>query len=96
MKKSALDVQLRVPSKNASEKREMKAREKTKVDGVLELLRRGNISAGRAAKCLHISRWELSKLMADAGISPFDDSLTTKTLAAEVNRALKAFDGSTP
>lgn len=88
MKKTALDVQLCVQSKNASEKHQMKARGKTKVDGVLELLRRGTISAGRAAKCLRISRWELSKLMADAGISPFDDSLTTKTLAAEVNRAL--------
>ena len=71
-------------------------REKAKVACVLELLRRGDISAGRAAKRLHISRWELTRLMAEAGISPFDDSLTTTTLAAEVNRALQAFDEPTP
>ena len=71
-------------------------REKAKVACVLELLRRGDISAGRAAKRLHISRWELTRLMAEAGISPFDDSLTTTTLAAEVNRALRAFDEPTP
>ena len=59
---------------------------------VLELLRQGDISAGRAARLLNISRWDLSELMYAAGISPFDDSLTAETLDAEVKRALKDFD----
>ena len=59
---------------------------------VLELLRQDDISAGRAARLLNISRWDLLELMYEAGISPFDDSLTAETLDAEVKRALKDFD----
>jgi predicted HTH domain antitoxin len=61
---------------------------------VLELLRQGDISAGKAASLLNISRWDLSELMYEAGISPFDDSLTAETLDAEVKSALKDFDES--
>ena len=53
-----------------------------------------DISAGRAARLLNISRWDLSELMYEAGISPFDDSLTAETLDAEVKSALKDFDES--
>lgn len=69
------------------------AEQKAKTAYVLELLRQGDISAGRAAKLLNISRWELSDLMSEAGISPFDDSLTAETLAAEVETALEVLDG---
>lgn len=62
---------------------------------VLELLRQGDISAGRAARLLNISRWDLSELMYAAGISPFDDSITAETLDAEVESALKDFDEPT-
>lgn len=55
---------------------------------VLELLRHGDISAGRAAKLLDISRWDLSDLMSAAGISPFAE-LTDEALDAEVETALK-------
>ena len=61
---------------------------------ILELLRQGDISAGRAARLLNISRWDLSELMYEAGISPFDDSLTAETLDAEVKSALKDFNES--
>ncbi len=59
---------------------------------VLELLRQGNISAGRAARLLNISRWDLLELMHEAGISPFDGSFTAEALDAEVRSALKDFD----
>lgn len=68
--------------------RERKAREAF----VLELLRQGDISTGRAARLLNISRWDLLELMYEAGISPFDDSLTAETLDTEVKSALKDFD----
>lgn len=44
------------------------AEQKAKTAYVLELLRQGDISAGRAAKLLNISRWRLSDLMSEAGI----------------------------
>ncbi|MXZ02042.1 hypothetical protein F4Y93_15885 [Candidatus Poribacteria bacterium] len=67
------------------------AERKAKEAFVLELLRHGDISAGRAAKLLDISRWDLSNLMSDAGISPFAE-LTAEELAAEVETALKVLD----
>lgn len=59
---------------------------------VLEFLRQGDISAGRAARLLNISRWDILELIYEAGISPFDDSLTAEMLDAEVKSALEDFD----
>lgn len=67
------------------------AERKAKEAFVLELLRHGDISAGSAAKLLDISRWDLSDLMSEAGISPFAE-VTTEELAAEVKTALKVCD----
>ena len=67
------------------------AERKAKAAFVLELLRHGDISAGRAAKLLDISRWNLSDLMSEAGISPFAE-VTTEELEAEVETALKVLD----
>ena len=64
------------------------AERKAKEAFVLELLRQGDISAGRAAKLLNISRWDLSDLMSAAGISPFAE-VTAEELDAEVETALK-------
>lgn len=64
------------------------AERKAKEAFVLELLRQGDISAGRAAKLLNISRWDLSELMSTAGISPFAE-LTAEDLATEVETALR-------
>lgn len=65
------------------------AERKAKEAFVLELLRHGDISAGRAAKLLGITRWDLSDLMSEAGISPFAE-VTAEELTAEVETALKA------
>ena len=70
------------------------AERKARETFVLELLRQGDISAGRAARLLNISRWDISELMYAAGISPFDDSLTAEMLDDEVKSALKDFDES--
>ena len=67
------------------------AERKAKEAFVLELLRHGDISAGRAAKLLNISRWDLSDLMSAAGISPFAE-LTPEALDAEVAAALKVLN----
>ena len=64
------------------------AERKAKEAFVLELLRHGDISAGKAAKLLDISRWDLSDLMSEAGISPFAE-VTAEELDTEVETALK-------
>ena len=89
-------MQFHLPIKNISKKHQTEARKKAKAAFVLELLRQGDISAGKTAELLNVSRWKLSKLMADAGISAFDESLTAETLQAEVDNGLKDFEKSTP
>ena len=96
MGKTTLKMQFHLPIENISKKHQTAATKKAKVAFVLELLRQGDISAGKAAELLNVSRWRLSKLMDEAGISPFDDSLTAEDLAAEVNSALQAFEKPTP
>ena len=67
------------------------AERKAKEAFVLELLRHGDISAGRAAALLNISRWDLSDLMSTTGISPFAE-LSAEELATEVETALKVLN----
>ena len=70
----------------------MDAERKAREVFVLERLRQGDVSAGRSARLLNISLWDLSELMYATGISPFDDSLAAEALDAEVKSALKDFD----
>ena len=91
-----LKMQFHLPIENISKKHQIEATKKAKAAFVLELLRQGDISAGKAAELLNVSRWKLSKLMADAGISAFDESQTAETLQAEVDNALKDFEKNTP
>ena len=96
MEKTTLEVQFHLPIENVSKKHQTAATKKAKAAFVLELLRQGDISAGKAAELLNVSRWKLSELMADAGISAFDESQTAETLRAEVDNALKDFEKNTP
>ena len=92
MTKTELEIRFILPLDEVLLEHKMDAEHKAKEAFVLELLRQGDISAGRAARLLNISRWDLSDLMYEAGISLFDDSLTTEVLDAEVKSALKDFD----
>lgn len=96
MGKTTLKMQFHLPIENISKKHQTEATKKAKAAFVLELLRQGDISAGKAAELLNVSRWKLSKMMADAGISAFDESQTAETLRAEVDNALKDFEKNTP
>ncbi len=96
MGKTTLKMQFHLPIENISKKHQTEATKKAKAAFVLELLRQGDISAGKAAELLNVSRWKLSKMMADAGISAFDESQTAETLQAEVDNALKDFEKNTP
>ena len=92
MARTELEVRFTLPLDEVLLQHKVEAQHKAKEAFVLELLRQGGISAGRAARLLNISRWDLSDLMYQTGISPFDDSLTTESLDAEVKSALKDFD----
>ena len=88
MAKTEVEIRFTLPLDEVLLKHKIDAEHKAKEAYVLELLRQGDISAGRAARLLKISRWDLSELMYEAGISPFDDSLTIETLGTEVKSAL--------
>lgn len=92
MPKTEVEIRFTLPLDEVLLKHKIDAEHKAKEAFVLELIRQGDISAGRAARLLNIARWDLSDLMYEAGISPFDDSLTTEALDAEVRSALKDFD----
>ena len=93
MAKAEVEVQFKftLPIDESFLQHKSDAERKAKEAFVLELLRHGDISAGRAAKLLDISRWDLSNLMSEVGISPFAE-VTAEELAAEVEAALKALN----
>ncbi len=93
MAKAEVEVQFKftLPIDESFLQHKSDAERRAKEAFVLELLRHGDISAGRAAKLLDISRWDLSDLMSEAGISPFAE-VTAEELAAEVETALKVLN----
>ena len=93
MAKAEVEVQFKftLPIDESFLQHKSDAERKAKEAFVLELLRHGDISAGRAAKLLDISRWDLSDLMSEAEISPFAE-VTAEELASEVENALNILD----
>lgn len=84
--KTQVEVQFTLPIDETLLHHKTDAEDKAKEAFVLELLRQGDISAGKAAKLLNISRWDLSELMFAAGISPFAEQIAEE-LATEVESA---------
>ena len=64
-----------------------KALQKAKEGYVMTLLEVGEISSGRAAKILGVSRLEMIEMMNKWGISLFDDSQSLEELHQEVEQA---------
>ena len=64
-----------------------KALQKAKEGYVMTLLEVGEISSGRAAKILGVSRLEMIEMMNKWGISIFDDSQSLEELRQEVEQA---------
>ena len=91
MAKTEVEIQFILPIDESFLQHKTDAERKAKKAFVLELLRHGDISAGRAAKLLDISRWDLSDLMSAAGISPFAE-VTAEELTTEVETALKVLN----
>lgn len=70
-----------------SEKVRQRAMERAKEGYVMALLEVGEMSSGRAAKILGISRLEMIDRMHKWGISIFDDSQDLQELRQEVEQA---------
>ncbi|MDJ1171729.1 UPF0175 family protein [Roseofilum sp. BLCC_M154] len=70
-----------------SEQVRQRAIERAKEGYVIALLEVGEISSGRAAKILGISRLEMMDRMNKWGISVFDDSQDLQALRQEVEQA---------
>ena len=94
MTQTEVEIRFTLPLDEVLLPHKVDAEHKAREAFVLELLRQDDISAGKAASLLNISRWDLSELMYEAGISPFDDSLTAEILGTEVKSTLKDFDVS--
>jgi len=66
------------------------AEQKAREAFVMTLLRFGDISAGRAARILGINRSQLSEVMYEHKVSPFDSSMTREELEQEANAVLRS------
>ena len=84
MLESQIEVKFTVALTEIPEEHRLVAEHKAHEAFVMELLRQGDISAGRTASLLNINRSELSKLMYEYNISPFDDTMTLEDLQREV------------
>ncbi|MDF5722261.1 MAG: UPF0175 family protein [Rhizonema sp. PD37] len=92
MLESQIEVKFTVDLSEIPEEHRLAAQRKAYEAFVMELLRQGDISAGRAAGLLDINRSELSKLMYEYNISPFDDTMTLEDLQQEVSDCIQMLD----
>ena len=92
MLESHTEVKFTLPLSEIPEEHRLAAQRKAHEAFVMQLLRQGDISAGRAARLLDINRSELSKLMYEYNISPFDDTMTLEDLQLEVSDCIQILD----
>jgi len=92
MAEPALEVRFIVPIDGIPEEHRADAERKAHEAFIMALLRHGDISAGRAAKLLAINRWQLSELMFQHGVSPFDESLSQEELERQVTDGLRSLE----
>jgi predicted HTH domain antitoxin len=81
-----IEVKFTIAIPEIDEAQRLEAERKAREAFIMELLRQGNISAGRAAELLSIERWQLSDLMGLYRISPFAPQ-TPEELEREVAEA---------
>jgi predicted HTH domain antitoxin len=81
-----IQVQFEVEIADIAPQIRSEAAQKAKEAYVMTLLRHGEISSGRAAHLLGISRLEAIERMNNYGISVFDDSMTLEELQEEVEQ----------
>ena len=83
-----LEVGFTLPVVNISDSVQVDALKKAKEAYVMTLLAAGEISSGKAASLLGVSRLEMIDRMGQRRISLFDDSLELEDLQQEIDRAI--------
>jgi predicted HTH domain antitoxin len=77
---------------NISDAAQAEALKKAREAYVMTLLAVGEISSGKAASLLGVSRLEMIDRMGQWGISLFDDSLELEDLQQEIDQAIATLD----
>jgi len=85
-------VEFSIPVTGIPEAHWLEAYRKGKEALIMSLLQQGDISSGRAARLLSLSRLQVLDLMSEYGISPFDDSMTLEEFQAEVAAAARQME----
>ncbi|MBE9014177.1 UPF0175 family protein [Pseudanabaenaceae cyanobacterium LEGE 13415] len=88
----ALQVMFTLPVVKISDAVQVKALKNAKEAYVMTLLAAGEISSGKAASLLGVSRIEMIDRMGRFGISLFDDSLELEDLQHEIKQASAVLD----
>ncbi len=91
-----LDVKFTLPVANIPADIQAKAIDKAKEAYVMTLLQQGEISSGRGATLLGISRLEMIERMGEYGIPLFDDTMTLAELKREVEQANARLEQQSP
>ena len=94
MAQSAVEVKFTLPLGELADDCRQLAEQKAREAFVMELLRQGDISAGRAAELLGVDRWQLGELMSAHRVSPFDESMTLEELEQEVTETVEALEAA--
>jgi predicted HTH domain antitoxin len=92
MSEAKIEIKFTIPLIEIPEEHILAAEHKAQEAFVMELLRQGDISAGRAARLLGLDRSQLSKLMYSYDISPFDDTIALEDLQKEVNSCIQMLE----
>lgn len=92
MSEPQIEIKFTVALTEIPEEHRAAAQRKAHEAFVMELLRQGDISAGRAAELLGVKRSRLSELMYEYNISPFDDTMTLEDLQREVSDCIQMLE----
>ena len=92
MAEPALEIKFTLPIGGLPDDCRAPAEQKAREAFVMELLRQGGISAGRAAELLGVDRWQLGDLMYAHRVSPFGESMTLEELEQEVTETVRALE----
>lgn len=92
MSELQIEVKFTIALTEIPEQHRLVAEHKAHEAFVIELLRQGDISAGRAARLLGLNRSQLSNLMYEYNISPFDETMTLEDLQREVSDCIQMLD----
>ncbi|MBO1351502.1 MAG: UPF0175 family protein [Hormoscilla sp. GUM202] len=92
IREAPMQIEFSIPVSGIPEAHWLEAYRKGKEALIMSLLQQGDISSGRAARLLSLSRLQVLDLMSEYDISPFDDSMTLEEFQEEVAEAARLLE----